>query len=50
MPALAWDYPGHRIVGAIADLVLQQHHPERYAKITSLLDGKDADGTSSSER
>ena len=25
-PAGAWDYPGHRIVGAIADLVLQQHY------------------------
>ncbi len=28
VPAAAWDYPGHRIVGAIADLVLQKHYPE----------------------
>ena len=44
-PATAWDYPGHRIVGAIADLVLQQYHPEAYAKISALLEIKSADGT-----
>ena len=43
-PAGAWDYPGHRIVGAIADFVLSSHHPKEYAKIKGLLEGKDADG------
>ena len=43
-PSLAWDYPGHRIVGAIADLVLQEHHPETYKKIGELLDTRDANG------
>lgn len=45
LPALAWDYPGHRIVGAIADLVLQEHHPETYKKVSELLDKRDANGT-----
>ena len=36
-PALAWDYPGHRMVGAIADLVLQKHDPEVYKKVQALL-------------
>ena len=44
-PALAWDYPGHRLVGAVADLVLQQYHPAAYAKISALLETKAADGT-----
>ena len=43
-PALAWDYPGHRIVGAVADLVLQQHDPEVYKKVQALLATKDKDG------
>jgi len=43
-PSLAWDYPGHRIVGAIADLVLQEHHPATYKKIGELLDTRDASG------
>lgn len=43
-PALAWDYPGHRIVGAIADLVLQEHYPNTYRKISELLDTRDANG------
>jgi hypothetical protein len=32
-PAFAWDYPGHRIVGAIADAVLSANQPEVYKKI-----------------
>jgi S1/P1 Nuclease len=37
MPAAAWDFPGHRIVGAIADLVLQQHHPATQHRVSELL-------------
>src|SRR6185436_11959133 len=44
LPALAWDYPGHRIVGAIADAVLSANHPKAYKKVTGLLATKDADG------
>src|SRR6188474_737573 len=44
-PASAWDYPGHRMVGAIADLVLQQHYPNTAKRVSALLDLKDADGT-----
>jgi hypothetical protein len=43
-PAFAWDYPGHRIVGAIADLVLQKHDPEVYKKVQALLATRDKDG------
>jgi len=43
-PASAWDYPGHRMVGAIADLVLQQHHPNTAKRVGALLDLKDAGG------
>ena len=44
VPALAWDYPGHRIVGAIADLALQQHYPDVYQKVQALLATKGTDG------
>jgi hypothetical protein len=44
LPALAWDYPGHRMVGAIADFVLSSQHPKAYDKIKKLLESKDADG------
>jgi hypothetical protein len=44
-PAHAWDYPGHRMVGAIADLVLQQHYPNTRKRVSALLDVKDASGT-----
>ena len=44
LPALAWDYPGHRIVGAVADLVMSQRYPAAYAKVTALLATKDAAG------
>ena len=43
-PALAWDYPGHRIVGAVADLILAQHYPAAQQRVSALLDKKDADG------
>jgi len=43
-PAAAWDYPGHRIVGAIADTVLQQHHTKTYDKVKKLLAIKDEQG------
>ena len=43
-PSMAWDYPGHRIVGAIADLVLQEHYPNTYRKVSELLDKRDATG------
>ncbi len=39
-PAGAWDYPGHRIVGAIADLVLQEHYPATHARVGELLELK----------
>ena len=44
LPAGAWDYPGHRIVGAIADLVLSSHDPDVYNKVMKLLATKDASG------
>ena len=37
-PAAAWDYPGHRIVGAIADLVLAQYHPATRERVSDLLE------------
>src|SRR2546427_12736593 len=37
VPAAAWDFPGHRIVGAIADLVLQQHYPATQQRVSELL-------------
>jgi len=37
VPAAAWDYPGHRIVGAIADLVLQKHYPATQRRVGALL-------------
>ncbi|HYS49972.1 MAG TPA: S1/P1 nuclease [Xanthobacteraceae bacterium] len=40
VPAAAWDYPGHRIVGAIADLVLQQHYPATQKRVSDLLETK----------
>jgi hypothetical protein len=43
-PAVAWDYPGHRIVGAIADLVLQAHYPATQKRVSDLLDIKLASG------
>jgi hypothetical protein len=43
-PAAAWDYPGHRLVGAVADLVLQQYYPNTNAKIAALLQKTDAAG------
>jgi hypothetical protein len=36
-PAGAWDFPGHRIVGAIADLVLLQHYPTAQQRVSELL-------------
>jgi S1/P1 Nuclease len=37
-PAAAWDYPGHRIVGAIADLVLAKYHPVTQKRVSDLLE------------
>ena len=31
-PTLAWDYPGHRMIGAIADMVISAHYPKRTTK------------------
>ncbi len=39
-PACAWDYAGHRIVGAIADIVLQRERPDTYARVLELLERK----------
>jgi hypothetical protein len=41
MPAAAWDFPGHRIVGAIADLVLLQHYPAAQQRVSELLEKRD---------
>src|SRR5262249_51872447 len=41
VPAAAWDFPGHRIVGAIADLVLQQHYPATQQRVSELLEKND---------
>ncbi len=43
-PAMAWDYPGHRIVGAIADIVMQQHYGKAYQRVRALLDKHNAQG------
>ena len=42
VPAAAWDFPGHRIVGAIADLVLQQHDPATQQRVSELLEKNDS--------
>jgi hypothetical protein len=42
--AAAWDYPGHRMVGSVADFVLSARHPKTYQKVKDLLATKDADG------
>ena len=39
-PAGAWDYPGHRVVGMIADIVLQRDHPVAYQRVSELLEQK----------
>jgi hypothetical protein len=41
--AFAWDYPGHRVVGAIADIVLKRDHPRTYDRVSELLDQKFGD-------
>ena len=46
VPALAWDYPGHRIIGAIADMVLRQYHEKAYRRVHDLLDRKGLDNES----
>jgi hypothetical protein len=43
-PATAWDYPGHRIVGAIADVVLTRDYPQTRDKVAALLTVKGSDG------
>jgi hypothetical protein len=42
--AAAWDSPDHRIVGAIADFVLNARHPNTYARVKDLFATKDAGG------
>jgi hypothetical protein len=37
-PAGAWDYSGHRIVGDIADIVLQRDHPDVRARVLAMLE------------
>ena len=37
-PAWAWDFPGHRILGAVADLILLQHYPTAQQRVSELLD------------
>jgi hypothetical protein len=44
LPALAWDYPGHRIVGAIADAVLNKHYSKTQKAVAKLLATTDAAG------
>ena len=44
-PAPAWDYPGHRMVGAIADFVLSSRHPNQpHVRSGAIFATKDADG------
>lgn len=42
IPAAAWDYSGHRIVGAVADIVLQRERPDVYARVAELLERNSA--------
>jgi hypothetical protein len=44
-PAAAWDYPGHRIVGGIADLILQRHYPATQKRVSDHLDVQLPGGT-----
>jgi hypothetical protein len=44
-PVAAWDFPGHRLVGAIADLVLHKHYPATQRRVSELLAVKLADGS-----
>jgi hypothetical protein len=37
-PAAAWDFPGHRIVGAVADFILLQHYPAAQQRVSELLE------------
>jgi hypothetical protein len=43
-PAPAWDYPGHRMVGAIADFVLSEHFKKTHDAVAKLLTTKDVNG------
>jgi hypothetical protein len=49
-PAGAWDYPGHRIVGAIADIVLEQHYGKTHERVGELLAKKDEHGKTIEKR
>jgi hypothetical protein len=44
LPAAAWDYPGHRIVGAIADAILAKHYRNTQKAVGKLLTATDAAG------
>src|SRR5688500_15481880 len=50
LPAAAWDYPCHRLVGAHADVVLRQYHDNAYRRVNDLLDHKGPDGFPVEER
>jgi hypothetical protein len=43
-PANAWDYPGHRIVGAIADAILAANFQNTRDKVAAKLNARDSDG------
>lgn len=40
-PAAAWDFPGYRIVGTVADLILLQHYPAAQQRVSELLQKQD---------
>jgi S1/P1 Nuclease len=43
-PGVAWDFPGHRMVGAIADMVLSKHFKKTHQTVAKLLTIKDLNG------
>src|SRR3954467_15082481 len=43
-PAGAWDYPGHRIVGTIADATLNANYQKTRDAVAKLLNARDSEG------
>src|SRR5262245_2335267 len=41
VPAAAWDFPGHRIVGASAHLGWRPHYPTAQQRVSELLEKRD---------